>query len=380
MDRVAFNAMVAQYATPEVSGDGRVSWDKGVRCVIPEVRLYGKCEQDGTPTPDAPVEIKCNNGVFAARGSNLVDMPDIVSQEYSVGVKSYIQWYIDLPVGTTVTVSADAYAPQGTSGRVSGWRIVLKDKTLIHLWVGYTELESRVSYTHTKTVDFTMDDVNYSLWYLGSGVGEFDRWVKNVTVNIGDTDLGYTPYYDGGQAMAPELYAIPGTEYRDEWNPQTGWGVRRVRKLVLDGTENWKYSKKGDYKICIYAKAYIPALNATNGNAMCSHFSEISYAHATNLTGEIAYKCGIALAKTTGYIYMSLPLSLLDTPDLDGAKGYLANQYANGTPVTLFATQDPEPFYIDPARLTQPNGPGQIIQLSGDVADCLIMAKYLTHS
>ena len=113
---------------------------------------------------------------------------------------------------------------------------------------------------------------------------------------------------------------------------------------------------------------------------MCSHFSEISYSKATNLTGEIAYKCGIALANKTGYIYMSLPLSLLDTPDLDGAKGYLANQYANGTPVTLFATQDSEPFYIDPARLTQPNGPGQIIQVSGDVADCPITARYLTYS
>ena len=43
MDRAAFNAMLAQYATPEVSGNGRVSWGGGVRCVIPEVRLYGKC-------------------------------------------------------------------------------------------------------------------------------------------------------------------------------------------------------------------------------------------------------------------------------------------------------------------------------------------------
>lgn len=301
MDRAAFNAMLAQYATPEVSGNGRVSWDKGVRCVIPEVKLYGKCEQDGTPTPDAPVEIRCNNGVFVARGSNLVDMPDIVSQAYSVDVKSYIQWYIDLPVGTAVTVSADAYTPQGAGGKASAWRIVLNDKTRIDLWAGYTNAEKRVSYTHTKTVDFAISDVSYSLWYLGYGVGEYDRWAKNITVNIGDTDLGYTPYYDGGQAMAPELYAIPGTEYRDEWDAQTGKGVRR----------------------CAIIESY---------------------------AGETI---------TTPYISSTGELS-------DGAT------VVYGIPDT--------PFYATPARLTMPPGAGQIIQVGGDVADCPITARYLTHS
>jgi len=34
---------------------------------ISEVSLYGKCEQNGTPTPDNPVDIVCNNGVLKAR-------------------------------------------------------------------------------------------------------------------------------------------------------------------------------------------------------------------------------------------------------------------------------------------------------------------------
>ena len=32
-----------------------------------DVTSYGKCEQNGTPTPDAPVDIVCNNGVLKAR-------------------------------------------------------------------------------------------------------------------------------------------------------------------------------------------------------------------------------------------------------------------------------------------------------------------------
>ena len=41
----------------------------------------------------------------------------------------------------------------------------------------------------------------------------------------------YEPYYDGGQATAVELWAIPGADIRDEWDAQTGWGVRRCATI-----------------------------------------------------------------------------------------------------------------------------------------------------
>ena len=42
---------------------------------IHKLTQYGRCVQDGTPTPDAPVDIVCNNGVlrYGALGSNLYD-------------------------------------------------------------------------------------------------------------------------------------------------------------------------------------------------------------------------------------------------------------------------------------------------------------------
>lgn len=301
MDRTAYSALLAQYAARSVSGEGHVSWDGGVKCVMPSVKLYGKCEQDGTPTPDVPVPAKCNNGTFAVRGSNLAEIPDLISQSYSVSVRSYIQWYIDLPVGAAVTVSADAYTPYDEGGHISAWRIALKDNTLITLWAGYTNAEQRVFYTHTKTVDFTISDVSYTLWYLGAGVGEYDRWAKNITVNIGNADLGFVPYYDGGTAQAPDLRAIPGTAYRDEWDARTGRGVRR----------------------CAVIESY---------------------------AGE---GIGTPWISTTGELS-------------EGA------MVVYGIPDT--------PFAATPARLTMPSGPGQIIQTGGDVAECPITARYLTHS
>lgn len=194
-----------------------------------------------------------------------------------------------------------------------------------------------------------------------------------------DTMPPYTPYHDGGQAQAPELWAIPGTDYRDEWDPQTGRGIRRVKKLVLDGAEAWVTNKQNDYKICIYFNArFFPPLPALSGNGVCTHFP-ISYEGATVISSGWNDKLGIATANTTGCVYMSLPLSVLESPDLDGAKAYLAQQYADGTPVTLLTAYDSQPFATDPQPLTQPTGYGQIIQTSGDVPDCPFTARYLTH-
>lgn len=502
MDRVAYNALLAQYATPEVSGNGRVSWDGGVRCVMPSVKLYGKCEQEtltgknlfhadwiveqinaGSFATDGvayekTVEIPIENGAYMLKVHNRISGKGVcilstnkavnssaavavgLSETFSdyktvtvengalyIGCNSTVENFIYLVQNCMVQIEAgtEATAYEPYCGGIpapnpsypmpvkcNNGKIICHGNTVLSNsnlfsgdfeWIQNTEKLWGLSEFYKYTILHLKPNTQYTIitpfGVYGKSKGfssiytslnknpVYHTYIQNApglcsqvtTLSTDDSGDVYLTYYgtsdpsvecvyreayvvEGlcGQATAPELYAIPGTEYLDEWNPQTGWGVRRVKKLVLDGTENWKYSKKGDYKICIYAKAYMPALNATNGNAMCSHFSEISYAYATNLTGEIAYKCGIALANTTGYIYMSLPLSLLDTPDLDGAKDYLAKQYTNGTPVTLFATQDPEPFYIDPARLTQPNGPGQIIQVGGDVADCPITARYLTHS
>lgn len=329
MDRVAFNAMVAQYATPEVSGDGRVSWDGGVRCVMPEVKLYGKCEQDGTPTPDAPVEIRCNNGVFAARGSNLFNIVgrgrgDLVSGSHNrqfSGDKYYYRissnnYYKneDFSVGD---VQID---PENNSvslqTKYSGYGLGFDFKTLPNktyrlmaevtgvCLIGvsfYTPGGTHISWVNITSLPSTFTTPDGTGWMVIIFRPYLDRGTYyNIRLTCGE-EAAYTPYYDGGQATAPKLWTIPGTEYRDEWDAQTGQGVRR----------------------CTIIESY---------------------------AGE---------AITTPYISSTGELS-------DGA-------------TVVYGIQD-TPFYAAPARLTMPPGAGQIIQVGGDVADCPISAKFLTHS
>ena len=64
MNRQQFNAMVAQYGIENISGSDIVAWSSGVPCNVQSMKFYGKCEQSATPTPDAPIEIKCNGGSY----------------------------------------------------------------------------------------------------------------------------------------------------------------------------------------------------------------------------------------------------------------------------------------------------------------------------
>lgn len=328
MNRQMFNALVAQYATPEVSGDGLVSWDGGKKCVIPSVKLYGAAVQDGEPTPENPVMPVCNNGVFAARGRNLFNLAGRAQRPLS-GYASTTPREFD---GNSYYVGLDAnnhYIP----GSIADYSIeadvgaVMVQTSATGCGVAF---DFPTAFGETYTVSAVSDQIIGVSWYDADGylisnssavspqivtAPANARWMvvvfrpaagaayvySDVQLEIGDTATPYHPYYDGGQAQAPELWAILGTEYRDEWNPQTGRGIRRCG--IIDS----------------YAGEAIntPYLSSTG-----------------------------ALTEGATVIY--------DIPDA--------------------------PFTTSPAKLTMPTGYGQIIQVSGDVPDCPITAKYLTHS
>ena len=47
-----------------VTGTAPLVLENAVAAAIKSLKQYGKCEQTGTPTPDAPVDIMCNNGAL----------------------------------------------------------------------------------------------------------------------------------------------------------------------------------------------------------------------------------------------------------------------------------------------------------------------------
>ena len=399
MNRQMFNAMAAQYATPKVSGDGLVSWDGGKKCVIPSIELYGAAVQNalrGVNVLDISKSLisGIQAGAATSMWASIVFGNDVVVQmlkpgttyttkfkyvctavpEYDTKYSGYVGFLLygkpgaiaipmgQLPstanvlsVGDTDVIQSTFTTPDDLSGiQIMGYtqRMIQEDGTGVNCSIKFTEWQIEEGNTAT----------DYEPYCGGIPAPNPNYPIQPVCNN------GVFRVADGGQAQAPELWGIPGTEYRDEWDPQTGRGIRRVKKLVLTPDLNWQVFYAGENGFNFAYISPVPkSENAIDG--MFSHGKYDSVATANNINSACVYPNAIVRVRV-GF-----------EASVDDFKAFLQEQIDANTPVTIwYPLADPEPFTTAPAKLTMPTGYGQIIQVSGDVPDCPITARYLTHS
>lgn len=394
MDRTAYNALLAQYATPEVSGYGRVSWDGGVKCVMPSIKLWGKCEQKTLEsknlwTTDAEYPIR-NGGIDRVLYDAETQTYEIPAGDNMSISRSIYTLPEPIPAGTTITIAAffDSGRMTGTIsfggyhvGDTKSWQGVINIAT-------NTDLAGK-KYTKTFVTTDTVTDfwvflygdtvvtetIHFRMMYvIGDSVRDWEPYTAGVPMpspelpspircNNG-TFCGTSAdgAHDGGIAQAPELLAIPGTEYRDEWDCQTGWGVRRC-KVIKDSGTGWSVydSYNG------FVKGILPeTLNFASG--LCNQFTVLTMHGGT----------GVRLGANNKTVYLEYNPYYDESLSDKGLSAWMS--HLQEEQLTFVVPISSEPFYYPPARLTMPNGPGQIIQTGGDVADCPITARYLTHS
>lgn len=119
--------------------------------------------------------------------------------------------------------------------------------------------------------------------------------------------------------LSAPLYGIG--DYKDTLNLSTGVVTRKVKRLVLDGTENWNEGTSNYY---IFINVSGRGNGIPNSTALSTHTE----------SGVVVNNNGTALFfKKSVFVHSSLA-------DL---KSYLAAQYANGTPVTIwYVLAEPE--------------------------------------
>lgn len=71
-----FNALSMQFKKQVAEGAGAVAFD-GVKCYMPKATFYGACQQDGTPTPESPVPVLCNNSKWALKDADGVTISTV---------------------------------------------------------------------------------------------------------------------------------------------------------------------------------------------------------------------------------------------------------------------------------------------------------------
>lgn len=143
---------------------------------------------------------------------------------------------------------------------------------------------------------------------------------SNMMLNLGSEALPYSPY---NRTTTPIYLGEVQT-------------TRRVKKLVFDGTENWnKYAQ--DSSRWLY---YLSITKASVKNAICTHCQYSSSIPNYSTVGVQVSNSLVSLLLNLGEI--------IGDNTLESFKSYLAAQYANGTPVTVwYVLAEPETAVVN---------------------------------
>ena len=106
----------------------------------------------------------------------------------------------------------------------------------------------------------------------------------------------------------------------------TGTVTRRIKKLVLDGTENWIMASDAFYMSSI-SPDYLRAKNDVT--FMCSHYEPFPQTNSLSNVPDSMISFGYTTSNQRFYLRDS---SFINTRDF---KSFLSAQYSSGTPVTI---------------------------------------------
>ena len=172
-----------------LSGNGSLTLTNAKSNGLNYLKLFGGCEQNGTPTPTVPVDIVCNNGALKLDyTSKNLNVGTLDNQGYnSTGGTSSSTifcgtlWKIKVSEGEKYTVSYGSF-PDGISG------------VFINTWKtdGTWNLRQAISISsaYTYTIPVGIGAVNFTLYKTGGITIGSNSWVQ---VEKGDTATAYVP-------------------------------------------------------------------------------------------------------------------------------------------------------------------------------------------
>ena len=288
--------------------------------------MKGNGSQTGTPTPDNPVmptfcgvrtvnvcpsaaaETKTNNGITAvSNGSGTYHVSGTATADADIrfNVKSF---WIPQSIGNY------------HDGTFSMFNSAIYDNTAVKLAFYYqgTKLDdwglttlNRTSTTYSNMSEQYCDAIGFT---VKSGV-TVDFTISPEFTNDGVLPTEFEPF---GWAEKITCAGQTTTVYLGQVST-----VRKIRKLVLTGEERWSENTSGTNTFRGMAPLSEANINFTSG--YCSHL--VYDASGLSQDKELA-------GCNNGNLFLRLSRSIADT--IHDFKSYLAAQYANGTPVTVW--------------------------------------------
>lgn len=349
---------------------------------MPEFEPYNAV----SPSLQYPAEVKVNNATVRSLGKNLFNPEStdyIARNEYNnrflpkyengiyyppgeAGDGEQAMLCIPVEAGAAYTLSYEVAVGSPSWGNV--FALSGKNNRIVETHV---QLKGGVIPTpYTFTIPDGYEYVGIAPAY---NTTRYEVGLKNIQLEKGAVATAYEPYYDGGEATAPNLMCAVDGSCQSTYDSQTGEFVNWWDKFIFDGSEAWSAIATND--------------GQHHGFYVSNVLSEraIGAAYWSNQASpQVGYK---ALDGTPGFRFSEIYYHTLTAYDFgfyDGAlkdKG-VANWKAHlaAHPLEVWvARSEPEITNIGPQRLTCPTGYGRIIQVAGDIPDSPLEIKYLAH-
>lgn len=284
------------------------------------LRLFGRSTQDGTPTPEAPVEIVS----LPAPAVTVCGKNRCASQEYGAIFPCRLE------ANVVYTASVDNPAEDAMC-------LLVYDQNQERLQsVKCTSDNGGRRYANITPAQ----NVYFAMWAWANATT-----VENGQIEIGPTATEYEPYTGQTLQMANGLPGIPvasGGNYTDADGQQwlcdevdlgRGVYVQRVLSMTFDGTEDWKIDEYTDYKYLLLPLA-LPGSSSGNTSDMCTHATLEQRRAVSSLKEDEFF--------VNPHAFFSVSQGGQEYTSAEDWKSYLAGQYEAGTPVKmLYALAQP---------------------------------------
>ena len=179
-----------------------------------------------------------------------------------------------------------------------------------------------------NTVQFTTpDDAEYVIIYVHNESTTPNGWVKHGIYQLeeGSVVTSYEPFKSNILTVNEPVELRGIGEVQDTLDCLTGEVTERIGEIVLDGSENIS-EQTVDAINHTRIKFKLPQPMKSNGKSICSH----TRIRMLEPHGEWEY---CLISNDTAYLQLSN--SKLETPNVDGVRKYMAQQYQIGTPITI---------------------------------------------
>ncbi len=297
------------------------------------LRIFGKSTQDGTPTPDNPVEIvSLPAPVVGVYGKNLI--PPTADTFTGQGITSSPADAGTVTLNGAATAEMSRVVAKGINlapGRytLSVHGLNNEDTNHDRVFMAGANGAVLVNYVMTdKPATFTLTEATTAQVAVVFAAGStYSNATVDVQLELGDAATDYEPYTGQTLALQIDLPGIPvssGGNYTDADGQQwicdevdlaRGVYVQRVRNLVFSGEETFDNTW---YPVAIYhIHSPAPHVNITHNLVRSSHFNNVS--------------CGNTLGTSVAFGN----LDKLGFASSDDLTAYFAEQYAQNNPVTV---------------------------------------------